>query len=428
MKRILKNILVKLLLLQTKLALWRFKPKVIAITGSVGKTGTKEAIYTALNLTDKRLRKSPKSFNSDIGLALTVLGLENAWNSLPKWGLNILLGCLVLLGRKRKYPEVLILEVGADRPGDISRLGKLIKPDIVVIVAIPDIPSHVEFFASPDEVADEKFELIHNAKPNAVLIYNADHDLITKRAVKYKGKKISFGTQSAKFDTYLRSCKIKCSDNVPVGMEYVLCSKDGCFPGVLTGNVGLQFIYPIMASVAVGLQFKLSAKQILSAMSEKKPIPGRMRVLPAQSGATIIDDSYNASPASVLAGLRFIENVSCINGRKLVALGDMAELGAFADEGHLTALRNASAIADVVFIKGDNIKKANKTLQLPNIQEYESTDDMLSALQNALQKGDLLYVKGSQSARMEKIVSGLVIHKLRNTDIMVRQEKEWERR
>ncbi|MFA7315355.1 MAG: Mur ligase family protein [Candidatus Paceibacterota bacterium] len=142
-KIIAKTLVVQIITWQAKMILRRYKPKIIAITGSVGKTSTKDAIFTVLSKF-KSVRKSEKSFNSEIGLPLTILGLPNGWNNMYLWLENIARGFWLLM-KRHEYPEWLVLEVGAGKPGDITSVAKWLAPDIVVVTRFPDKPVHVEF-------------------------------------------------------------------------------------------------------------------------------------------------------------------------------------------------------------------------------------------------------------------------------------------
>ena len=144
MRTVFKNLVVAVITLEARAVLRKYKPKIVAITGSVGKTSTKDAIYAAL-ARGGRVRKSEKSFNSEIGLPLTILGVPNAWHNPLRWLQNIVDG-LFLLVLTVEYPEWLVLEVGADRPGDIRSLAAWLPVDIAVITRLPEIPVHVEFF------------------------------------------------------------------------------------------------------------------------------------------------------------------------------------------------------------------------------------------------------------------------------------------
>jgi UDP-N-acetylmuramoyl-tripeptide--D-alanyl-D-alanine ligase len=174
MQQFFKHIVVSLLTWEARMVIHRNRPFIIAVTGSVGKTTTKDAIAAVLSGTGKTtVRKSEKSFNSEIGLPLTILGLSNAWRNPFLWLMRIMQGLFIVLSPGR-YPEVLVLEIGADHPGDIARVGKWLKPNVAVVTRLPDRPVHVEFFSSPEEVKKEKSELVKALRPDGVYIANAD--------------------------------------------------------------------------------------------------------------------------------------------------------------------------------------------------------------------------------------------------------------
>jgi len=177
MKKIFKKIIIQILIWESRLVLARYHPKIIAITGSVGKTSTKDAIFTVLSKF-KIVRKSEKSFNSEIGLPLTILGLPNGWSNFLTWFENILRGFYLII-KKQPYPDYLVLEVGLGKPGDIIKnITPWLKPDIVVITSFPDKPVHIEFFESVDEIIKEKSALAYAIKPDGILVLNHDDEKV----------------------------------------------------------------------------------------------------------------------------------------------------------------------------------------------------------------------------------------------------------
>src|SRR3989344_4779348 len=172
MKNLFKKLIIFIITLQARAVLRKYKPMLVAVTGSVGKTSAKDAIYAVL-AKSARVRKSEKSFNSEIGLPLTILGVPNAWNNPFRWLQNIIDGVFILVFNAQ-YPEWLVLEVGADRPGDITSLSKWLPVDIAVITLLPEMPVHVEFFDSPEAVIEEKAAIIDAIKPGGVLALFAD--------------------------------------------------------------------------------------------------------------------------------------------------------------------------------------------------------------------------------------------------------------
>ena len=141
MKNILKKIIIYKITTLARLVLLKYKPKIVAVTGNVGKTSTKDAIYTVLS-SEFFVRKSEKSFNSDIGVPLTILGCHNGWSNPILW-IKIIIRGIELVVFKNKYPQWLVLEVGADRPGDIKNITEWIKPDVVVVTRFGEVPCKV---------------------------------------------------------------------------------------------------------------------------------------------------------------------------------------------------------------------------------------------------------------------------------------------
>src|SRR3989344_8120119 len=144
MKTTFKKIITYILKTESRLVLWKYKPKVVAITGSVGKTSTKDAVYAVLSKI-AHIRKSEKSFNSEIGLPLTILGCPNGWNNPVIWLANVFKGLWLFLW-PHKYPEWLVLEVGVGKQGDMRKTASWLKTDAVIITAIGETPVHIEFF------------------------------------------------------------------------------------------------------------------------------------------------------------------------------------------------------------------------------------------------------------------------------------------
>ena len=156
MKSYLRRLVVTLLTFEARQILKKYKPKIVAITGSVGKTSTKDAVAKILE-SRFSIRKSQKSYNSELGVPLTIIGAETGWSSPLKWLRAIWQGIKIII-RLENYPEILVLEIGADRPGDIKKIRSWIKPDLAIITALAPIPVHVEFFSSPEELFEEKSE------------------------------------------------------------------------------------------------------------------------------------------------------------------------------------------------------------------------------------------------------------------------------
>src|SRR3989338_7493023 len=190
MKHFFRHIITSILSAEARLLLARKKPKIIAITGSVGKTSTKDALYAVLK-THMRVRKSEKSFNSSLGVPLSVLGLPNAWGNPFGWLRNICEGLMAALFSD-DYPEWLVLEVGVDRPGDMAAITAWVQPDIVVLTRLPHIPGPGEVFGAPEEGAKEKLQLFFALYENGILVYNNDDERVREAAASMRQRSIGY--------------------------------------------------------------------------------------------------------------------------------------------------------------------------------------------------------------------------------------------
>ncbi|KKT71645.1 MAG: UDP-N-acetylmuramoyl-tripeptide-D-alanyl-D-alanine ligase [Candidatus Moranbacteria bacterium GW2011_GWF1_44_4] len=183
-------------------ALRRFKPRVVGVTGSVGKTSTKEAIFAVLSA-KYRVRKNEKNYNNEIGLPLTVLGLESGEGNIWRWLAVLLKAVLIVtLESKKRYPEILVLEMGADRPGDIKYLVNFLKPEVGVVTAVGI--SHLEFFKDIKQIAKEKSTLVRYLAKNGLAVLNFDDEAARKMAEEIKAEKIFYG--------FLEKANVRASD------------------------------------------------------------------------------------------------------------------------------------------------------------------------------------------------------------------------
>lgn len=438
----LKKIVVAVLTWEARIVLARFRPRIIAITGSVGKTSAKDAIYEAISQ-KVHVRKSEKSFNSGIGVPLTILGRENAWRNPVKWALNILKGA-ALIFFAREYPEWLVLEVGADRPGDIRRIAKWLRPDIVVLTGVPEIPAHVEYFDSPDAMLKEKRALAEALKRGGTLIVNGDDPSMREVRSKLEENSIAYGTESynnfaaTHIEIIYKNIISATAEpdsttlaQVPIGMRFRMNHKGSSLPAALYGALGTPRIYSALAAFAVGKVLGLDFVSISEALAKWKPQSGRMRILRGIKGSIIIDDTYNSSPAAALSALDTLKEINCTS-QKIAILGDMMELGKFAKEAHRTVGERAAGACDLLItvgVRARDIGEAALDAGLPEtkIREYESNESARAGeeLKLGLRAGDIVLVKGSQSVRMERAVYHLLAEPNSASELLVRQDDEW---
>lgn len=429
MKEIFKKIIVVILTAEARLLLRRRRPHIIGITGSVGKTSTKDAIYTVLKQRI-RVRKSEKSFNSEIGVPLTILGLPNAWSNPLYWIKNIFDGAVVALF-PGNYPDWLILEMGVDRPGDMERLTKWIKPDIVVLTRLPDVPVHVEYFDSPEAVIREKRFLVDALKPDGIFIFNNDDEAVVR--IKDEVRQQSIGFSRYSLSPFTASAdKIMYEGGIPAGFEFTLTHGAEATVVSVVGSLGVQQAYNFAAAIAVGTLFGMTIGEASTALRSHTPPPGRMRILPGIKGSILIDDTYNSSPVALERALQTLKEVRTI-GRKIAILGDMMELGQFSVPQHEKAGHVAAEIVDLlvtVGVRARSVAEGALEAGLPEtkIVQYEDARLAGKELESYLEEDDIVLIKGSQSVRLERATEEIMMHPEDARDLLVRQDDNWLRR
>jgi len=433
MHGLFKTIIVWLMTMEAKAVLRKYRPRIVAITGSVGKTSTKDAIYTVL-APHVFVRKSEKSFNSELGIPLTILGRPNAWNNPIGWFENLIDG-LVLIVWRTKYPEWLVLEIGADRPGDISSVAKWLPADIVVITRLPDVPVHIEFFETPEDVVREKASLLRALKPSGVFIANADDSKVLALRDDVPGQSKTYGF-SLGSDIHAKELRLLTDSDslLPTGVVTTIELQDGTKSTELRamGTLGAHALSPMLAAIAVGDALGFDLEESARALGSHIAPSGRMRLIRGIKGSRIIDDTYNASPVATLAALNSLA-IAGRSKRTIVVLGDMLELGRYSFDQHREVGMKVATVADMLVTVGfraRDIAEGALSAGMPDlmIQQFENASKAGEYLQNIVEPGDLILIKGSQSMRMERTVEEIMEDPSRATELLVRQEREWKKR
>jgi UDP-N-acetylmuramoyl-tripeptide--D-alanyl-D-alanine ligase len=423
----LKKIIIFILKFEAKFVLWRFKPEIIAITGSVGKTSAKEAIYAVL-ANFYSARRGIKSYNSEIGVPLTILGLKTAHFSFSGWLKNIFRGFAAIFSGN--YPRILVLEYGVDRPKDMDKLLDIAKPEIAVITAIGEIPVHVEFFSGPEELAKEKSKLAANLRTSDILILNYD-DLKTLDFQKLtKAKTITYGFgEGAKVraSNYRLMLKNEAGKIIPEGISFKVDYNGSNVPIRIFGAFGKPQVYTALAAIAVGAAKGLNLVEISQALTRYQVPAGRLKLIEGIKNTLILDDTYNASPLATNEALDLLKDLPA--KRKIAVLGDMLELGEYAVKAHRLAGEKASGASDLIFTFGERAKfiaeeAKNFGFNPQKIFSFEHLDFQNAAktLKSELEAGDLILVKGSQAMRMEKIVKEIMAYPHLAKEFLVRQD------
>ena len=430
MKKTFKKIIVIIITWQSKLILARYHPKIIAITGSVGKTSTKDAIFTVLSKF-KTVRKSEKSFNSEIGLPLTILGSPNGWDDPFIWLENIIHGFYIILW-KQSYPEYLILEIGVGKPGDIKKnVIPWLKPDVVIITRFPDKPVHVEFFGSVEKIIEEKSSLVYALKKDGILILNHDDEKVYSLHLKSNHRTVSYGmnknaTYHSMYPTYLYTTRNNIK--VPSGINFKLEYEGNVFPVMLPNILGVHNVGQACAALACASELGCDLLESIKAVSEYVTPPGRLSLIEGINNSVIIDDTYNSSPVAMEAAIEVLKEVE--GKRKIAVIGDMLELGKFTEEEHYIVGEKIYGIADILVVVGPRAKSIaegaiEKGFIQKNIYSFDSSKTAAKFLEGVVEEGDIVLVKGSQGVRLERAVEAIMEHKELKRTLLCRQDKNW---
>ncbi|MCX6765848.1 MAG: UDP-N-acetylmuramoyl-tripeptide--D-alanyl-D-alanine ligase [Candidatus Moranbacteria bacterium] len=405
----------------------KYKPLVIGITGSVGKTSAKEAVFLVLS-SKFRVRKNEKNYNNEIGIPLTVIGSESGGRSLWGW-VKVTARWTEAVVFPFRYPEVLVLEMGVDRPGDMKYLASFIPLKIGVVTSISS--SHLEFFKNVDQIAKEKGKILEGLGEDGVAILNADDEKIFSMKDETRARVITFGFEE-KADLRASHVTYVQGEKEPEGIAFKLNYEGKFIPVRLPHVLASHQIGAVLAGAAAGIALKINLVDIAEALEQFSAPPGRMKLIKGIKDSLVIDDTYNASPASAVAALTALENLRAL--RKIAVLGDMLELGKEMEKGHRQVARKVFEInADLFFAVGERMKLAMNELETlgyspERMHYFESPQEASRILKEFIKKGDLVLVKGSQSMRMEKIVEGLMAEPDSASKLLCRQSAEWRNR
>ncbi|MBQ8834368.1 MAG: UDP-N-acetylmuramoyl-tripeptide--D-alanyl-D-alanine ligase [Oscillospiraceae bacterium] len=348
--------------------------KVVGITGSVGKSTTKEMIACVLESTFK-VSKTPANHNNDIGMPMAILAMP-------------------------EDTEVAVLEMGMNHFGEIEYLSKIAKPDVAVIINIGTM--HIEFLGTQKGIRQAKMEIVKGMSPLGMLLLNGD-DILLRYLDEEPLQRITYFGQSD-------GCAVRAYDVVQDGEWLKFRAEAGRlrFP-VEMHLEGEHFVNDAMAAITVGLKLAVSVERIQTSLAQFQNMSGRQEIF-QQDGYTIIKDCYNAGPESMAAALAVLGNKP---GRRIAVLGDMLELGDCAQAEHYRIGRIAAEKADMVFAYGPNGKRVlNGTITsgMPESKSraFEDRDALIEALKRAAKPGDVMLFKGSRGMHMELILEGFL--------------------
>lgn len=348
----------------------RMETKIIAITGSVGKTGVKDALASLLSAP-----AAEASFNNHWGVPLT----------------------LTRIGPKEKFG---VVEIGMSGKGEIGMLSQLAKPDFIIITKIA--LAHLEFFDSIEGIAASKAEIFEGVKAGGSVLLNRDddfYDFLAQRAEQKNQEVFSFGSQD---NADARLLKMS-SNSSGAEIEAEIFGKKAKFSIYIPSiALALNAVGVIAAANFLGKDIEIAAKEF----SQLKPREGRGLRTDIMDEVVLIDESYNANPASVLSALESLKNLNY--NRSIAVLGDMAELGSNSIKLHEGLLEPICKSADLVFTYGEKMNFLNALLpKEKNGGQFDDLDSLCQTLTTKLQKNDIVMVKGSLIMGLGYIVKKL---------------------
>jgi len=367
-----------LLALQTIASTWRDQHplRTIGITGSVGKTSTKE-LTAALLVQSFSVLKNPGNRNNEIGLPLTLLELED-------------------------HHDYAVLEMGFYVPGEIKTLCEIAKPQVGVITNIGTV--HAERAGSQEMIAKGKAELVQSlpASPEGVAILNMDDPWVRKMAEMTPAQVFTYGI-TEKSDLMAREIHTLGLD----GISCILSYQDQEH-AIRSPLLGAFSVYTILCAAAVALTEGVDWDMITSGLANSR-LDLRMHAFTLPGGITILDDTYNASPTSTIAALELLRELT---GRRVAILGDMLELGPYEKSGHESVGLVAASAADILVLVGKRTKTIADTavangFAQENVYWFVDSTRAAEQIASLITKGDLVLIKGSNSMRMDRILTAL---------------------
>jgi len=408
----MRNLLQYILKILAKIVLWKYQPEIIGVTGSVGKTSTKEAIYQVLKK-QFRVRRNVGNYNNEIGVPLTILGLETAGRSLIAWLKNFFkAGAVIFWGKD--YPEILVLEMAVDRPNDMKYLLDFVPVKVGVITAIGQFPAHIEFFPEKGKLIEEKALLVKSLAKNSLAVLNYD-DLSVRMIGDDLPKEVSivnYGMgQGADLKIINYELIIRDLKKGDFGVNFKLEYQGSFVPVRLNKVLGKQQAYAVAVAAAVGLNFGLNLVKISSALRKYRSLPGRTKLIRGIKNSWIIDDSYNSSPTSALAALEILEELP--GQRKIAVLGDMLELGESTEAGHRHVGQQVASVVDLLFAVGSRAsfiadEAVQQGMAQDKIFKFPRSEEAALTLQKEMFSGDTVLIKGSRAIHLEKVVKEIM--------------------
>ena len=345
---------------------------VVAVTGSVGKTSTKDLIASVVSEEYKTL-KTKGNYNNEIGLPLTVLSLKDE--------------------------EAMVVEMGMNHFGEIRKLTNIAKPTVAVITNIGT--AHIGNLGSRENILKAKLEILEGLQGNTVIINN-DNDLLHKWALENKDKYniITYGISN---ESLYMAKNIKSYEDKS---EFIVCSKTEINDENICVPVGGEhFVLNSLCAIAVGEYLKVPTEKIIKGIANLELTKKRMEILKSKSGATVINDTYNANYDSMKAAITYLKEIE--NKRKIAILGDMLELGDYSKELHEKVGKEVDSNIDILITIGKEAKYIAKESKAKQIIECDNIEEAIEKIKEIETKDDAILLKASNGMKLFEIANAL---------------------
>jgi UDP-N-acetylmuramoyl-tripeptide--D-alanyl-D-alanine ligase len=405
-------------------AIRKYKPHILIVCGGVGKTLAKDAAYAALS-SRFYVRRTEKAYNADIGVPLAVLGVPSGGANPFLW-LKSYLVAWILEFLPAPYPKWLVLEVGADRPGEVTDSLSWLAADIVIATRFPTMPSHVEFYDSPEAVIAEEFAPVGWLKPRGILVRSADETDL-KIGPPPGAREITYGFSKGAGVTAQR-LRLLSKGGMASGISFDVISGEERAHVSLSGLIGKQHVLAVLAGVAAGISAGIPLAETVKAYEAFTAAPGRMRIIPGMRGSVLLDDTYNASPIATEEALETL-NDAPRKGKRIALLADMLELGSYSVDAHAKVGTIAAKKADVLITVGVRARgiaehARREGMQNGSVFECETPADAAAKAVSVIEEGDVVLIKGSRALHMERVVKSLMADPTQAKKLLVRQGGE----